>query len=136
MGISETQNGYFWDSNYVFLRLKLCISGTQTTYFWDSNYIFLRLKMHISETQNAYFWDSKCIFLRLKMHISETQFRYLISERTDLDSLSSRLISNSIGSYISSFSKSMYLKMRYMWAQMGPCHTMATQEMEMIQKKQ
>ena len=79
----------------------------------------MRLKLAISEIQTHYFYDSRCSSetqIETQTRYSETQIetqtRY--SERTDLDSLSSRSMSNSIGSYISSFSKSMDLKMRYM----------------------
>jgi hypothetical protein len=68
MGSSETQtryfwvsNGYFWDSKWVVLRLKLGIFGsqnrhseTQTKYFWDSKWVVLRLKLGIFESQNMY----------------------------------------------------------------------------------
>jgi hypothetical protein len=52
--------GDFWDSNQVFLRVKLGISGagiseTETGYFWGSNQVFLRLKPGISETETRYF---------------------------------------------------------------------------------
>ena len=53
--------------NDLVLSLRLHNSETETIYFWDSEYMILRLKPCTSGTQNISFWDSKPSFLRLKL---------------------------------------------------------------------